>query len=185
MNFRLGHSTGWAICIWPRPENYNSNPNFQLQPKHIYLPSSAQTFHISLIYAFIGRPYSVNILERHPIFLSSGGLERASSGLSGLVFTISFTVRQHKNKNSRFLRLPTAGCSLNSKIFATPCISKQPPLGEHRGREQVQACLCWPSPSATLPPAPWTTAAAAHWRRRTGGGAQQARSAKNVKKPQT
>ena len=109
----------------------------------------------------------MNILERHPIFLSSGNLEKTSSGLSGLVFTISSTVRQHNNKNSRFLRLPTAGCSLNNKIIATPCISKQPPLGEHRGREQVQACLCWPSPSAPLPPAPWTREAA---RRRTGGG---------------
>ena len=44
-------------------------------------------------------------------------------------------------------------------------------------REQLQACLCWPSPSAPLPPAPWTKAAAHWWRRRrwrAGGGALEA-----------
>ena len=100
-----------------------------------------------------------------------GVADTLGQGLSGLVFTISSTVKQHNNKNSRFLRLPTAGCSLNSKIIATPCISKQPPLGEHRGREQVQACLCWPSPSAPLPPAPWTRAAARWWWRRSAAAA--------------
>ena len=177
MNFRLGHSTGWAICIWPRPENYNSNPNFQLQPKHIYLPNSAQTFHISLIYAFIGRPYSVNILERHPIFLCRGGLERASSGLSGLVFTISSTVKQHNNKNSRFLRLPTAGCSLNSKQDYCDTLYFQATAAWRAQRERASSGL-----SVLAFTISSTATSAMDY---SGGGAQQARSAKNVKKPQT
>ena len=37
-------------------------PNFQLRPKHIFLPPSAQIFQISLIHGFIGCPQSVHRL---------------------------------------------------------------------------------------------------------------------------
>ena len=113
------HNTDYGRPVRKSPSlhgrKFTPTPKFLGTAKAYFVCHIGPNFQISLINAFIGRPYSVNILERHPIFLSSGGLERASSGLSGLVFTFSSTVRQHNNKNSRFLRLPTTGCSLNSK----------------------------------------------------------------------